>query len=69
MMFLSNYRPMGLLPNVDGFEFIGLTNTEPFCEVPCRVEKGADGCHRVADGLFARLQGWRATGERVRGAA
>lgn len=69
MLFLSNYRPMHLLPNVDGFEFIGLTNTEPFCEVPCRVEKGDDGLHRVANDMLQELQGWRATSERVKGCA
>lgn len=66
MLFLSNYRPLALLPNVDGFEFVGLTNTEPYSEVPCRVEKGEDGVHRVAGDMFQELQAWRAVSERVR---
>ena len=57
MIFLSDYLPLAHLPNAHGFIFVGLKKDGP--EVRCHGEKGADGLHRIADGMYSQLVGWR----------
>lgn len=49
-------RPMSWLPNREGFRFIGVKKDGTHIE--CRVERGPDGLHRVADGMLIHLVGW-----------
>jgi len=44
------------LPNVDGFEFIGLTYGDK--EVRCRVVRGEDGLHKIEGAPHSELRGW-----------
>lgn len=48
--------PLAFLPNVDGFAFVGVKRDGS--RIPCRVERGPDGLHRIAGGLYTELIGW-----------
>lgn len=55
---------LGDLPNIDGYEFKGVTHDNR--EVPCVVRKGKDGTHRAFETspnmeipIFQQLAGWR----------
>lgn len=48
--------PLAWLPNQHGFEFFGVKRDGT--RIPCRVERGADGLHRIAGGLYPELIGW-----------
>lgn len=48
--------PLAWLPNVDGFEFVGVRRDGT--RIPCRVGRGADGRYTIHGGLYAELVGW-----------
>ncbi len=52
--------PLSILPNQHGYEFCGITHD--LLQIPCRIQKGADGLHRVVDvngePAYSRLRGW-----------
>lgn len=56
MTFPQPPFPLAFLPNEHGFEFIGVRSDGS--RVECRVERGPDGLHRIADGRYAELVGF-----------
>lgn len=53
----SRHRELCLIPNQEGFRFIGVCHDGT--EIPCEVIKDKDGLHTLKDGNFRRLAAWK----------
>lgn len=48
--------PLAGMPNAKPFSFVGVKRDGS--RIECRVERGPDGLHRIAGGLYAELIGF-----------
>lgn len=57
-MFPEKMKPKSLIPNQDGFKFIGID--KQFKEHYCIIRKEDDGCYYMNSNtcVFSDLQGW-----------